>query len=88
MNELPDDIIFNLMKYLSVCDCDILNYKNTSKRFYTLCVKKTNIRINKIISLENESFFQKCMRYRILHTKLVDKLEAEKVEMLLNGGWL
>jgi hypothetical protein len=88
MDNLPDDLIFNMIKYLSIWDCDILDYKNTSKRYYILCVKKTNIQINKIMSLKNESFFQKCMRYKILRTKLIDKLETKQMEMLLKRGWL
>jgi len=88
MNTLPDDIIINIIKYLSFWNSDILDYKNTNKRYYILCMKKINLKINTIISLKNESFFQKTMRYRILNQRLINQLEKERMKMLIKSGWL
>jgi hypothetical protein len=88
MDKLPDDIIFNIVQYLSFWNQDVLNYKNSNKRYYFLCMKKINLTINKNIRLINESFFQKAMRYRILNKRLIDQLETDRIDMLIKHGWI
>ena len=69
-------------KKISFCNEEILNYKNSNKHFYHLCMKKINMKINNDLTLKNESLFQKVMRYRILNMRLIDQLEIEKMDML------
>ena len=88
MNTLPDVLILNIIKNLSFWNNDILNYKNTNKRNYLLCMKKISWQISPIISLKHESFFQKTMRYRILNQHLIEKLETDRMDMLIKRGWL
>ena len=88
MDTLPDVLILNIIKNLSFWNNDILNYKNTNKRNYSLCMKKISWKISAILSLKDESFFQKTMRYRILNQHLIDKLEADRIDMLIKRGWL
>ena len=88
MNALPNKLIINILSYLSFCNKEILNYKNYSKHFYLLCMKKINMKINNELTLNNESLFQKVMRYRILNRRLIDQLEIEKMDMLIKQGWL
>lgn len=88
MDKIPDDLIFNIIQYLSFWNHDLLNYKNSNKRYYFLCMKKINLAINKNINLINESFFQKVMRYRIFNKSVIDELEADRMDMLIKRGWL
>lgn len=88
MNALPNELVINILSYLSFCNKEILNYKNSSKHFYLLCMKKINMKINNELTLNNESLFQKVMRYRILNRRLIDQLEIEKMDMLIKQGWL
>ena len=65
MNALPNKLIINILSYLSFCNKEILNYKNSSKHFYLLCMKKINMKINNELTLNNERLFQKVLRYII-----------------------
>lgn len=88
MNVLPNELVINILSYLSFCNEEILNYKNSNKHFYYLCMKKINMKINNDLTLKNESLFQKVMRYIILNRRLIDQLEIEKMDMLIKQGWL
>jgi len=88
MNNLPDDVIINIMKYLNFWNKEILVYRIINKRYELLSIQKFNMKINSIIVLKNESFFKKAIFCRKLNRRLIKKLEKDNIEMLLKQGWL
>tara|TARA_B110000008_G_scaffold271736_1_gene303580 strand:- start:1854 stop:2120 length:267 start_codon:yes stop_codon:yes gene_type:complete len=88
MNNLPDDVIINIMKYLNFWNKEILVYRIINKRYELLSVQKFNMKINSIIVLKNESFLKKAIFCRKLNRCLIKKLEKDNIEMLLKQGWL
>ena len=57
MNNLPDDCLISIIKFLDLLTLDIVYLKTSSRYYNKLLRKKISIDINKYISLKGESFF-------------------------------
>ncbi len=95
MNNLPDDCLISIIKFLDLLTLDIVYLKTSSRYYNKLLRKKISIDINKYISLKGESFFQKSAMLHIFQRDLLRQIkescsvyERDNLMMLLEGGWL
>ena len=95
MNNLPDDCLISIIKFLDLLSLEIIYLKTTSKYYNKLLRKKISMVLNKYISLNRESFFQKSAMLHIFQRDLLKQIkettsiyERDNLMMLLEGGWL
>ena len=92
---MPDDCLIYIIKFLDLLSLDIIYLKTTSRYNNKLLRKKLSMAINKYISLNDESFFQKSATLHIFQRDLLRRIketssiyERDNLMMLLDGGWL
>lgn len=95
MERISEDCLFNIYSYLDFLSYDIINIKTVSRFYNKTMREKINKTINKHIVLENESFFQKSVRYHIFQKELLKRIkisenqyEQDNLIMLLEGNWI
>uniref|UniRef100_A0A6C0C1C4 F-box domain-containing protein n=1 Tax=viral metagenome TaxID=1070528 RepID=A0A6C0C1C4_9ZZZZ len=95
MNCIPDDCLINIYCYLDLLSYDIINIKTVSKIFNKSLRTRINKRINNYILLNDESFFQKTVKFHIFQKELLNRYrcsnnnyERDNLMMLLEGNWL
>jgi len=95
MENLPEDCLIEIYKYLDILSFEIIYLKTTSKFYNKFMRKKIDKRINNYINLENESFFQKSVRAHIFQKELKKRLkntnnvyERDNWMMLIEGNWI
>jgi hypothetical protein len=93
--DLPEDCLIHIVSFLDLLTLEIVYLKTASTFYNKLLRRKINMTVNKNISLIDESFFQKSVRYHIFQKKLLDKIkksncmyERDNIMMLLERNWL